>query len=128
MEPWTRLAWLALGALHVLPATVLFAPALAERLYGVSPTADAGVLIVHRGALFLGLVAVATWAAFDPDVRRPASIALALGIVGFLAVYARAGAPAGALRPIAAADAAALVPLALVLSDAWLRGRPGPAP
>ena len=119
METLTRLAWIALAAVHLPPAAVLAAPGLARRLYGVDPEGAAGVLIVHRGALFLALAALALWAAFDPALRRAASVALGLSIVGFLILYLRAGAPPGALRTIALADAAALVPLAWAGWRAW---------
>lgn len=119
MEAVTKLAWFALAAIHAAPAAVLFAPSLARRLYGVSPTDDLGVLIVHRGALFLGIVMLAVWAALDPNVRRAAGAVVAISVVGFLAVYLRSGAPDGALRPIAIADAIALMPLAWTLWHAW---------
>ena len=124
MEPVTKLAWLALAAIHAAPAAVLVAPSLARRLYGVAPADGAGVLIVHRGALFLALVVLSVWAALDPALRRAAGTALAISVVGFLLVYARAGAPAGPLRPVALADIAALAPLAWVLSRAWRGGGP----
>ena len=119
MEMLTRAAWIALAAVHLPPAAVLFVPGLADRLYGVDPHGAAGVLIVHRGALFLALATLALWAAFDPALRRAAGLALGLSILGFLTLYLRAGAPTGALRTIALADAAALVPLAWVGWRAW---------
>ena len=115
----TKIAWLALAGVHVAPAAVLVRPSLTMRLYGVAPADDVGVLVVHRGALFLGIVVLAAWAAFDPAARRAASVATAIGVVGFLLVYARAGLPAGALRTIAVADLVALAPLGIVLRDAW---------
>ena len=122
METLSRLAWIALAAIHLPPAAVLAAPALARRLYGVDPGGAAGVLIVHRGALFLALACLALWAAFDPALRRAASLALGLSIGGFLVLYLRVGGPPGALRTIALADAAALAPLALAGWRAWVAG------
>ena len=120
MEAITRLAWFALALIHLPPAAVLFAPNLAERLYFVDPTGAAGVLIVHRGALFFGLVVLALWAMLDPAFRRAASVVLAISVVGFLIVYARAAGPVGELRTIAIADAIALAPLAWVGCKAWM--------
>jgi hypothetical protein len=60
-----------------------------------------------------------SYAIFDPAIRRATSVTVAISVVGFLALYARAGFPAGALRKIALVDAAALVPLAVVLVAAW---------
>jgi hypothetical protein len=119
MELLTKIAWGLLALVHVAPAAVLLRPSLAEQLYGVSPTGEAGVLIIHRGALFLAIVALAIWAAFDEGARRAAGFAVAISVIGFLAVYWRAGAPAGALRTIAIADVVAIVPLAWVIYEAW---------
>ena len=119
MELLTRAAWLFLAALHAVPAIVLFQPALIERLYGVSPLGAPGMLIVHRGALFLALVVAAVFALLDPAVRSMASVIVAISVVGFLVVYARAGFPAGSLRTIAIADAVALLPLGFVMLQSW---------
>ena len=118
-EPLLTLCWLSLAAIHVLPAFTLFAPALLERMYGVSPTSTTGLLLVHRGALFLVVLAIAGFAAFSPTARPAAKIVVSISVLSFLAPYARAGFPSGALRPIAIADAVALIPLALVASAAW---------
>ena len=119
METLTRAAWVALAAIHLPPAAILVAPDLARRLYAVDPDGAAGILIVHRGALFLALVVIALWAAFDPALRRATSVAVAISVVGFVLLYARAGLPAGALRTIAIADLLALMPLAWAGWRAW---------
>lgn len=121
LEPLAKCAWLALAAVHAAPAAVLFAPSLVQSLYGVSPDGAAGVLLIHRGALFLALVVACVLAAFDPAARRVGSVVVAISVVGFLLVYARAGMPAGALRTIAHVDLAGLVPLAFVAYHAWGR-------
>ena len=123
MELICRICWVALALLHLPPAAVLFAPGLLERLYGTGTGthADAMLLLVHRGALFLAVVAVACLALFDEGARRAASLVVLISLLGFLAVYLRAGAPAGALRKIAWADLVGLAPLAWVTWDAWLR-------
>ena len=118
MEALTKLAWLSLAALHLPPASVLAAPALAQRLYGVEPDGAVMVLIVHRGALFLALVVIASWAAFDPALRRAASVAVAVSVVGFLVVHWRGG-MVPELRAIALADMVALVPLLWIGWRAW---------
>jgi hypothetical protein len=88
-------------------------------LYGVSPTGSSGVLLIHRGALFLAVVVVALFAAFAPEARRAATLLVGISVVGFLLVYYVAGAPEGALRTIAIVDVLALAPLALVSWNAW---------
>lgn len=99
---------------------MLFAPAMTERLYNVPADGTVGILIVHRGALFLAVLAVAVLAALDPGARRAASFVVGISVVAFLAVYGAIGAPAGPLRTVALVDAAALLPLAFVSYRAWL--------
>lgn len=118
-EAATKLAWLSLALLHLPPAAVLLAPSLARRLYAVDAAGAAGVLVVHRGALFLGVALLALWAVLDPAVRRVAGLVVAASVLGFLLVYARAGLPAGELRTIAVADTVAIVPLAWVVWQSW---------
>jgi len=121
LELLAKGAWLTLAAVHAAPATVLFAPSLVQDLYGTAPGGAAGVLLVHRGALFLALVVAAVFAAFDPAARPMGSVVMAISVVGFLVVYGRAGMPAGALRTVALVDLAALAPLAFVGFHAWRR-------
>lgn len=119
MDGLARACWLILAAIHAMPAAVLAKPGLTRSLYGVEPDGPAGILIVHRGALFLAVLAVALFAAFDPGARRAASLVVGISVVGFLVVYAAMGLPAGPLRTVALVDAAALIPLALVIRRAW---------
>lgn len=119
MDWLLKLAWLALALVHVAPAAAAFAPALLERLYGVQPTGEVGVLLTHRGALFLAVTLAAAFAAFDPPSRRLATIVCGVSIVSFLLIYWRAGAPPGSLRTIALFDLAALAPLAFAALHAW---------
>lgn len=123
MELTIRVAWGALALIHASPAAVLFAPGLIRSLYGVDGRGDLGVLLTHRGGLFLAVVAVCLLALVDPGARRAASLVTAVSVVSFLAVYALAGLPAGPLQVVAWADLLALAPLALVASAAWA-GRP----
>jgi hypothetical protein len=115
MDTITKLAWGLLALTHLSPAAVVFAPSLVERLYGVSPTGDLRVLIAHRGALFLAIVAACVLAAFDPPARHALGVVVAISVTGFLGLSLRAGAPSGPLRTLAIVDAAALLPLALVV-------------
>jgi hypothetical protein len=119
MDRLNLVCWLALAAIHASPAAVLFRPDLTETLYGVSPGGSTGILILHRGALFLGVVVVTLFAAFAPEARRAASLLVAISVAGFLLVYVLAGAPEGPLRAIAMVDAVVLLPLAFVTWRAW---------
>ena len=119
MDRLVVVCWLALAAIHASPAAILFKPALAETLYGVSPTGPAGVLVIHRGALFLAVFVVALFAAFAPEARKAASLLVGISVVGFLLVYMMAGFPEGPLRTIAMVDALALLPFAYVTWRAW---------
>jgi hypothetical protein len=119
MEIATKIAWFLLAAVHVSPAAVLFRPSLVQTLYGTSSEGPAGLLLTHRGATFLAIVVAAVWAAFDPSVRRLCTVVVATAVLGYLILYARAGMPEGPLRTVAAADALALAPLALVIWSAW---------
>lgn len=119
MEMATKLAWGLLALAHLSPAAVVFAPSLVERLYGVSPAGDLGVLIAHRGVLFFAIVAACVLAAFDPQARRALGVVVGISVVGFLLLYLQDGAPSGPLRKIAVVDTAALLPLAFVIISAW---------
>lgn len=121
MEVWTKICWLGLAAVHAAPALSVFHPALLERLYGIRSEGDLRVLLLHRGALFLVIVIAALWAAFDPATRRMASVLVATSVLAFLVLYAAQGESSEALRGVAMVDLAALVPLAVVLIEAWRR-------
>ena len=120
MERLVIFCWLLLAAVHASPAAVLFKPDLTQALYGVPSSGPTGLLIVHRGALFLAVFAVALFAAFSPEARKAGTLVVGISLVGFLAVYGMAGAPQGPLRTIAIVDALALLPLAFVVWSAWL--------
>jgi hypothetical protein len=120
MERVVTLSWLLLAALHALPAMVLFVPAMVERLYGTPPSGDIGILLVHRGALFLAVLAAAVMAALHSPSRQLASLIVAISMLTFLWLFLRGGSPAS-LRTIFLADLVGLAPLALVCWDAWSR-------
>lgn len=113
------LAWLALVLVHTPPALAAFSPSLRRRMYGVDENPQLSAILTHRGVLFLAVAAVCAYAAFAPEARRAASLVATISVVGFLAIYAGARFPKGPLRPIALADAIALVPLAGIAADAW---------
>ena len=115
-----RFAWGLLAALHAMPALAFVRPALIAQLYGIEPGGIAFTLLQHRAALFLAIVAVCVFAAFDPSSRRVATVAVAISMVSFLLIYATSGQPV-ALRGIAVADAIGLVPLAYVAWRAFAR-------
>lgn len=120
MEAITKTAWAALALIHLMPALVIFAPGLLEKLYAIPPNGDLGVLLIHRGALFLAVCIAALYAIVSEDARRLATLMLAISMIGFLIVYVRAGLPEGALRKIAVTDAIGLIPLTFVCWRAWL--------
>lgn len=119
LEWLIRASWIVLALIHATPAAAVFAPRLLERLYGIAPEGDLGVLMTHRAALFLAILALCLYAVVAPGARRAASLAAAISVVGFLIVYARAGMPRGPLVGIAIGDLVALPPLALVSWAAW---------
>lgn len=122
LEILVKLGWALLALIHATPAAAFFAPGLLKRLYGIEPGDDLGVLIAHRGALFLAILTLCLFAIVSPGARRAASLATAVSVIGFLIVYARAGMPRGPLVQIAIGDLIALPPLALVLWAAWRNG------
>jgi len=63
MDRLVATCWLVLAAIHASPAAILFKPGLTETLYGVPPTGATGMLLIHRGASFLAIVAVTLFAA-----------------------------------------------------------------
>jgi hypothetical protein len=119
MEFAVKFAWSVVALIHLPPAAVVAAPRLIPSLYGVAPDGALGLLLVHRGVLFLAIVAACIFAALDPAARRVVSVVASISVVGFLAIYVQAGLPAGALRTIALGDIAALVPLAFATYAAW---------
>lgn len=124
MEPFTKACWLILAAIHAAPAAVLVSPGLAASLYDVPPQGIAGLLVTHRAAMFLGVLAVALLGVASPAARPAASLVVGISMLGFLAVYAAHGLPAGSLRTVAVVDALALPALGFVAWQAWHRVLP----
>lgn len=124
IEYITKASWGLLALIHLMPALVLFSPDLVQKLYGVSTSDDMGILIVHRGGLFLAVMLSAVLACFFIDMRRLASLVVGISVISFLYVYGRAGWPDGAMRKIALVDLLALAPLAWVLWQSWFAQKP----
>jgi hypothetical protein len=122
MEGALKACWLILAAIHAPPAMVLFRPNLAETLYGIQAEGTVGLLVNHRGGLFLAVSALCLLATLRPDARRAASLAAGISLLSFLLLYAQAGFPPGPLRGIAGVDAAVLPLLAWAAFMAW-RGK-----
>ncbi len=113
-----RISWAILALIHLLPALALFRPSLLTTLYAVDPQSPAYLLIWHRAALFAMALVICIWASFRPEVRQMASVAIAISMIGFLALYLLNGAPP-ALRVIAIADLIGLPFLFFVAWSAW---------
>jgi hypothetical protein len=111
-------SWVLLALIHAMPALALFRPALLTRLYGVDAGGTTYLLLHHRAALFLGIVVLCLWAAFDSAVRPVAAAVTAVSMVAFLLIYWQGGNPL-TLRSIAIADAIGLLPLAVVALAAF---------
>jgi hypothetical protein len=120
----TVLSFLFLALLHLIPALAAVRPQLLTSLYGVQPGDPAFVLLQHRAALFGAILVLCLWATLDEGARPAASVAAAISMLSFLWIYAAAGQPP-ALRTIALADLAGLLPLAAALIAAF---RPEAAP
>jgi hypothetical protein len=91
MEFAVKFAWSVVALIHLPPAAVVAAPRLIPSLYGVAPDGALGLLLVHRGVLFLAIVAACIFAALDPAARRVVSVVASISVVGFLAIYVQAG-------------------------------------
>jgi hypothetical protein len=113
-----RLAWLLLALIQALPAIALVRPSLLTTLYGVKPEEPAFALLWHRAALFAVILLICCWAAFRPEVRQLAVVAVTISMAGFLIIYGVQGAPA-TLRAIAIADLAGLPLLVFVAWNAF---------
>ena len=120
----TKASWLILALIHLTPALVLFSPDLVEKLYGISASDEVGLLILHRGGLFLAVLVSLLLACFFTDMRRLASLITAISVISFLYVYGRAGFPESPIRKIAVIDGFALLPLFWVIWQSWIVQKP----
>ncbi len=112
-----RLAWLGLALIHILPAFGLASSILRQRLYGMDPVGDLGILLAHRALIFTALVAASLIATFVHAIRLPAAFAVTVSVIGFLVAYRLGGTPIGPLRQVALVDCVALPLLAIVWFD-----------
>jgi hypothetical protein len=92
--PWTewliRIAFLATGAIHVLPVAGVLGRAILERAYGVhlGEGQDLVILMQHRAVLF-GLIACACFVAIGVlSWRWPAGIAALVSMLAFALIAA----------------------------------------
>lgn len=113
-------AWLALVLVHAPPALATFSPQMRKRMYGVDDGGPLGLILAHRGVLFLAVASVCVLAAFNAEARLTAALVTSISVIGFLIGYGLGGAPKR-LRTIAVVDAIALIPLAIVLFDVWTK-------
>lgn len=113
-------AWLALVLVHAAPAFATFSPQMRMRMYGVDDGGPLGLILSHRGVLFLAVASVCVLAAFNAEARLAAALVTSISVIGFLVGYVLGGAPKR-LRTIAVVDAVALIPLAIILFDVWSR-------
>lgn len=118
MELITKIAWALLALIHLTPGLVMVRPSMIERLYGIAPSGDIGLLLIHRGALFLTVAAACFFAMIEPGLRRAMACLVAISVIGFLITYVRGGMPLS-LRPIAIADMIALLLLVFIAWRAW---------
>ena len=79
-----------------------------------------GLILAHRGILFLAVASVCILAAINAEARIAATLVTSISVIGFLIAYVLAGSPKR-LRTIALVDAVALAPLAFVVADIWPR-------
>lgn len=119
MELLTKLSWGSLALIHLMPSVPIFRPKMIEALYGASPSGDIGLLLTHRSGLFLAVLITTIYAMFSIESRKLATIILAVSMISFLILYAQAGMPSGPLKKIALADAIGILPLILVIWQAW---------
>jgi hypothetical protein len=112
------IAWLILALVHAMPALAFFIPSLLTKLYRLEPGNALFLLMHHRAALFLAILVICVWSAFDATPRRLASVAVAISMISFLLLFWLQGAPT-ALRQIALVDLIGLPALAYVIWRAF---------
>jgi hypothetical protein len=109
------IAWLTLAIVHLMPALAFFIPSLLTKLYGLEQGNALFLLMQHRAALFVAIFVICIWSAFDATPRRLASVAVAISMISFIALYWLKGAPS-ALRQIAIVD---LIGLPALIYVGW---------
>ena len=109
------ICWLALAAVHAMPALAFFRPATITTMYSLQSDNPLFLLMHHRAAFFVAVFAFCLWAAFDTYPRRAAVVLVAISMLSFLWLYFSNGAPKP-LKTIATVDLVGLPFLAYV---AW---------
>lgn len=118
-EGFVRLVFLAVGVIHLLPATGVLGQRVLERAYGVALTSpDLVVLMQHRALMFTLLGVASAVAACQPAWRLPVGIAALVSMLGFVLI---AGAtPHGvAIQRVVWVDAALLPLLLVAMALVW---------
>jgi hypothetical protein len=118
-EGFIRLVFLAVAAVHLLPATGVLGRPVLERAYGIVLTSpDLLVLLQHRALLFALLGLASGVAAWQPAWRIPVGVAALVSMAGFVLV---AGAtPHGvAIQRVVWVDAALLPLLLVAMALVW---------
>jgi hypothetical protein len=110
--------WIALIAIHTMPALAFFQPVLVTKMYRLEAGTPLFLLMQHRAALFFIVCIICAWAIFRPETRQLASVAVAISMLSFLLLYWMQGSPS-ALRAIAIGDIIGLPFLAFVLWQAF---------
>ena len=83
------LVFLAVGVIHLLPATGVLGQRVLERAYGVALTSpDLVVLMQHRALMFTLLGIASAVAAWQPAWRLPVGIAALVSMLGFVLIAA----------------------------------------
>lgn len=106
-----KIAWIGLALIHTPPAVAAVRPSLLTTLYGVGRESAVFPLLQHRAILFVSILTLCIWAVLDPAARRVACAAVAISMLGFIAVYLGHGAPSS-LRTVFWTDVAGLPLLA----------------
>lgn len=106
------ICWIALIAVHAMPALALFNPPLLTKMYGVEAGSNLFILFQHRAALFLVVCLLCAWAIFRPETRQVSAVSVGVSMISFLILFWMHGSPS-ALRSIAIADLAGLPFLAV---------------
>lgn len=106
---------LLVGVVHLLPATVAFAPSRLPAAYGVTVDGpDLGLLLRHR-AVLLGLVGAAcVAAAFAPSLRGAVVIGALLSVTSFVVLAVATPGTGSATGRVARIDVGAAVLLLAV--------------
>lgn len=113
------ISWLALAAIHALPALAFFRPATLTTLYRLEASNPLFLLMHHRAALFVAVFVLCVWSAFDSQPRRAAVAVTAMSMLSFLLLYCMDGSPKP-LKTIAMVDLIGLPFLAFIAWKAFI--------